>query len=142
MLHHRRQARIIAVQALFQLDVQGHDFLDQLDEFLTENATDPRVIDYARQVVHHTWLERGRYDRLIAQTAHHWQLDRMPTLDLNIMRMAICEMLDRADPPPKVAIDEAIELAKTFGSAESPQFINGILDAILKSELPKAPTQP
>jgi N utilization substance protein B len=66
----------------------------------------------------------------------------MPTLDLNIMRMAICEMLDRADPPPKVAIDEAIELAKTFGSAESPQFINGILDAILKSQLPTAATQP
>lgn len=133
MAHYRRQARILALQALFQLDVQGSDFLDQLDEFLDEASDQPHVREYARQLIQHAWLHRQRYDQLIAATARHWQLDRMPIADRNIMRLAICEMIDRLDPPAKVAINEAIELGKQFGTAESPQFINGILDAILKA---------
>ena len=133
MVHYRREARTLALQALCQLDVQGSDSLDELTEFLNEFSSDPGVILYAGQLVRQTHEHRQRYDALIAGAALHWDIERMPITDRNIMRMALCEMLDRDDPPPKVAIDEAIELAKIFGTAESPQFVNGVLDAVLRS---------
>jgi len=133
VVHHRREARTLALQALCQLDVQGADSLDDLTDFLNESATDPAVILYAGQLVRRTYERRRRYDELIARVALHWEIERMPITDRNIMRMALCEMLDQDEPPAKVAIDEAIELAKIFGTAESPQFVNGVLDAVLRS---------
>lgn len=133
MVHYRREARTLALQALCELDVQGSDSLEQLTEFLNEYSTDPAVILYAGQLVRQTHEHRQRYDELIAGVALHWDVERMPITDRNIMRMALCEMLDRDEPPAKVAIDEAIELAKIFGTADSPQFVNGVLDAVLQS---------
>jgi N utilization substance protein B len=133
VVHHRREARTLALQALCQLDVQGPDSLDELNGFLNEGSSDPSVILYAGQLVRGTHEHRQRYDELIARAALHWDIERMPITDRNIMRMALCEMLDQDEPPAKVAIDEAIELAKIFGTAESPQFINGVLDAVLRS---------
>ena len=133
MVHYRREARTLALQALCQLDVQGADSLDDLTDFLDEGSSDPAVILYAGQLVRQTYEHRRRYDKLIARAALNWDIDRMPITDRNIMRMALCEMLDRDEPPAKVAIDEAIELAKIFGTAESPQFVNGVLDAVLRS---------
>ena len=137
-MHPRREARIIALQALCQFDAQGSDFLDELSAFLAEASNDPQVTDYARQVVHQTWLRRSAYDYMIAQAARDWEIDRMPMVDRNIMRLAVCEMVDRDDPPPKVAINEAIELAKTFSTEESAQFVNGVLDTVLKAHHPKS----
>jgi len=133
VVHYRRKARTLALQALCELDVQGPDSLDELTNFLNEFSTDPAVILYAGQLVRQTHEHRQRYDELIAGAALHWDIARMPITDRNIMRMALCEMLDRDEPPAKVAIDEAIELAKIFGTADSPQFVNGVLDAVLKS---------
>ncbi|HUW81851.1 MAG TPA: transcription antitermination factor NusB [Phycisphaerae bacterium] len=133
MVHYRREARTLALQALCQLDVQGPDSLDELTDFLNEFSSDPAVILYAGQLVRQTHEHRQRYDELIARVALHWDIARMAITDRNIMRMALCEMLDRDEPPAKVAIDEAIELAKIFGTADSPQFVNGVLDAVLRS---------
>jgi len=129
------------LQALFQLDVQGPGFLDELDGFLADQEQPEPVVTRARELVHGTWVQRGRYDRLIRQVSEHWDLDRMAPVDRNIIRLALYELLDCEDPPPKVAIDEAIELAKEFGSAESPGFVNGVLDAIWRRHR-EPPVQP
>ena len=126
----RRQARSLAMQALCQLDVQGDDFLNELPGFLADFADEPATIEYARELTRHTWHQKDYFDSLIAAAAKHWDIGRMPPPDRNIMRVALCEMFRPGDPPAKVAIHEAIELGKQFGTAETPAFVNGILDAI------------
>ena len=127
------------MQALFQMDVQGDAFEPDLDRFLEARAEDPAVIDYARRLVLGAWAEKARFDRDMAAAAEHWSVDRMPGVDRNIIRVALYEMLVCAEPPVKVAINEAIEIAKEFGARESPQFVNGLLDAILRSERESRP---
>lgn len=125
----RRQARILAMQALCQLDVLAEDFIPQLDGFLTDESSDPAVRGYARDLVRDAWQDRQSLDRAIQDVAEHWDLNRMAPVDRNIMRVAVCELLHRPDIPRRVAINEAVEIGKIFGTAESPAFINGILDA-------------
>ncbi len=134
----RELARILTIQSLTQLDVQGDDFLSDLDEFITETSAPPTSKDLARQLTKLTWENRKSCDELIARTVKHWQLSRITLTDRAILRLAIAEMLYRPDVPMKVVIDQAIELAKKFSTAESPQFINGVLDAIAK-EIRKSP---
>ena len=122
------------MQALFQMDVQGDAFEPDLDRFLEARADDPAVRKYARRLVTGAQAEKARFERHMTSAAEHWLVDRMPGVDRNIIRVALYEMLVCADPPAKVAINEAIEIAKEFGARESPQFINGMLDAILRSE--------
>jgi N utilization substance protein B len=83
-----------------------------------------------------TKQHQGKTDQLITQYAEHWDLDRMAVVDRNILRLAVHELLWQPDVPPKVAINEAIELAKKFGTADSSRFINGLLDRILKEHRP------
>ncbi len=119
------------MQSLCQLEVQAEDFLPQLDEFLADESPDAAVRDYARGLVYDTWEKRSTFDKLIGQVAEHWDLKRMATVDRNAIRVAICEMLHRSEVPPRVALTEAMEIGKTFGTKESSAFINGILDAIM-----------
>ena len=127
----RRKARILAVQALFQLDAQGDDFLDQLDGFLSEASQDTAVIGYAAHLARGAWAARTRLDDLIGQASLHWHLDRIAPVDRSILRMAAFELLS-PDPPPAVVIDEAIELARKFSGQDSPKFVNGVLDEVRK----------
>ena len=127
------------MQALFQMDVQGDAFEPDLDGFLEARADDPAVRKYAQRLVTGAYAEKARFDRYMTSTAEHWSVDRMPGVDRNIIRVALYEMLVCADLPAKVAINEAIEIAKEFGARESPQFINGMLDAILRSERESPP---
>jgi N utilization substance protein B len=126
----RREARILAMQALFQLDAQGGDFLDQLPGFLSESTDDREVIEYADLLVRGAWSRRGRIDELIGQMSENWSVDRMPGVDRSILRLAAFELMQADEPPPAVVINEAIELGKLFGGAETPHFINGVLDAV------------
>ena len=137
--HPRRQARILAMQALYQMDVQGEAFAPDLDGFLESRTENPSVIDYARRLVTGAWAEKARFDRDMTAAARHWSVDRMPGVDRNIIRVALYEMRVCTEPPAKVAINEAIEIAKEFGARESPQFVNGILDAILRSDRESPP---
>jgi len=141
----REKGRQIALQALFQLDVRGQEFEADLVEFLRSSTTDPEVYFFARRLAEGAWGWRAEADRLINQAAEHWQVDRMATLDRNILRLATYEICQCPDTPDRVALDQAIELAKRFGSAESGAFVNGILDRILhtlKPETAKDLTRP
>ena len=120
------------MQVLCQLEVLGEDFLPQLDDFLADESRDRSVRDYARRLVLETWQRRESLDDCIQGVAEHWELKRMATVDRNVMRVAVCEMLHRPDVPPHAAINEAVEIGKTFGTADSGAFVNGILDAVLR----------
>jgi len=118
------------MQALFQLDAQGDDFLNQLGGFLSDSSDDPEVVDYAERLARGAWERRDRIDEWIRQVSQHWSIDRMPGVDRSILRLAVFEMMEAADAPAPVVINEAIELGKAFGEAETPPFINGVLDAV------------
>jgi N utilization substance protein B len=127
----RRQARILAMQALCQLEVLGDDLLGQLDEFLADEGATAAVQDYARGLVKHVWSNLAAMDDRIQSSAQHWDVKRMYSIDRNILRVAVCELVQSPELSPKVVINEAIEIAKQFGVADSPGFVNGLLDAIV-----------
>ena len=87
---------------------------------------------YADEILHKYFERREDVDRLIEKFSENWTLSRMAVIDRNLLRMAVCEILFCRDTPPKVVIDEAVEIAKKYGSADSPNFINGILDRVMK----------
>ena len=118
------------MQALYQLDCQGESYLDEVSAFLRDRCDDPAVAVHARKLVIGVWDRKAQFDALLEQKSVSWSLERMPAVDRNIMRVALFEMLACDDVPDKVAINEAIEIAKEFGAKESPAFINGILDVI------------
>jgi transcription antitermination factor NusB len=128
----REQARQIALQALYQLDVRKEDVGSDIVDFLRESTQEPEVYFFARRLVEGAWGWRIEADRLISEAAENWRLERMATLDRNILRLAAYEISQCPDIPPRVAIDQAIELAKRFSAAESGGFVNGILDRILR----------
>jgi len=130
----RRQARILAMQALCQWEVQQDESPEALAEFLSaavDCEASPDSIAYATDLVKGFWTHRQAIDELITSATKKWELSRISPVERNVMRVSICEMLeDKA--PPKVALNEAIEIARDYGGADSPRFINGILDVILK----------
>ncbi len=121
------------MQVLFQLDYQGDDVLPTVHGFLREQCDEPDIVDHARRLMEGVRSRRDALDARIDAAAQHWSLERMSGVDRNIMRVALFEMLECNDPPPKVALNEAIEIAKQFGTKESPQFVNGMLDAVWKT---------
>jgi N utilization substance protein B len=118
------------MQALFQLDAQGDGFLGELGEFFSDSSNDSGVIERAEHLTRGAWADKARIDEWIAQASEHWSIGRMAPVDRSILRLAVFEMTGQGATPVVVAIDEAIEIAKEFGEAESPQFINGLLDAV------------
>ncbi len=129
----RRRARILAMQALCVHEALPDDFPPQLDAFLADDDPPTAVQDYARGLVRDAWDHAAAIDKRLQGAADNWDIARMAIVDRNILRVAVCELLHRPDVPPKAVIDEAIEIAKTFGAADSGAFINGILDAVLSS---------
>jgi len=134
----REQGRVLAVQALYQWDLRSQEFDNQVDEFLSTSTNDPEVYFFARELTLGAWAFREQADGWIRKAAAHWEVDRMAAVDRNILRLGIYEMLGRDDIPPRVAIDQAIELAKRFGAAESGAFVNGILDHVLREAKPES----
>jgi N utilization substance protein B len=154
----RRTAREMAVQMLYQSDLGGsllaHVFTTfDLAEYLAREAPPKRkgaptpderteadrnrkrvdeAFEYAKQLVQGTVDHREKIDDLIRSQADNWRLERMPPVDRNILRLAIYEMMFEKDTPKLVVLDEAIELAKKFGSEQSGRFVNGLLDGLLK----------
>ena len=133
----RRKGREVALQFLYQLDLHGAgDPKPHEDEFWERHPVDPDTRSFAEGLVRGSKQHQSKTDQLITQYAEHWDLERMAVVDRNILRLAVHELLWQPDVPPKVAINEAIELAKKFGTAESSRFINGLLDRILKEHRP------
>jgi transcription antitermination factor NusB len=133
----RRRARELALQVLFHMEYNPGDPGESFER-VCESFGPPRdVRAYSREVVVGVWENKGTLDRLIRGSSKNWRVERMSRVDRNILRMAIYEVLYRKDVPPKVSIDEAVELGKQYGTEESGAFINGILDHIynqLKAE--------
>lgn len=135
----RRKARELALQFLYQLDQTGIDDPALHEgEFWGRHPVDEDTRRFAEAVVRGTKQNQPKIDQLIAQCTEHWEIERMAVVDRNILRLAVYELLWHADVPPKVAINEAIEIAKKFGTAESSRFINGVLDRIYKELRPAA----
>jgi len=155
----RRMAREMAVQMLYQSDLGGstlsHIFTSfDLSEYLAREAAEEKkrgipspeeraeqsrrrlrvdeAFDYAQALVRGTVEGQEKIDELIRGQADNWRLERMPPVDRNILRLAVYEMLHEQETPKLVVLDEAIELAKKFGSEQSGRFVNGLLDGLLK----------
>ena len=128
----RTRARELAMQGLYQLDAQGPELLERLGEFFIENDPDDFVrklaLDWSRGV----WENLARCDELIVASTIKWGLSRLSFVDKSILRLSVYQLKFCPDIPPKVVINEAIELAKKFSTAQSPAFVNGVLDAVLK----------
>ncbi|HVX85757.1 MAG TPA: transcription antitermination factor NusB [Phycisphaerae bacterium] len=136
MIHERSTARRIALQGLYQLDVQGEPFLiDGLQAFVSEATDDPRIREIAYFMAKSAWMYHPTADEWIGRIAAKWPVYRMATVDRNILRLAAWELVNYTQTPPKVVLDEAITMGKEFSTAESGNFINGILDAMLKEHV-------
>jgi N utilization substance protein B len=133
----------MAVQMLFQSDLGGSPLPQIFNSFDPAAQPDEQqkraagghlaaAYDYGKALVTGTLEHRDEIDELIREQAEHWRLERMPVVDRNILRLAIYEFLYETDVPKLVVLDEAIELAKRFGSEQSSKFVNGLLDGLLK----------
>lgn len=126
----RRQARILALQSLYEIDVVGHDPNRVLHERHEAKPLPEEGESFARRLVTGVLQYRGQLDAIISRVAPEWPLDQVSPVDRNIMRLAVYEMIVEQDTPYKVVINEAVELAKSFGSDSSSRFINGALGTI------------
>jgi len=134
----RRQSRELALQILFQKEFMAGSNTDELfDVFQQHFSLDKSLVGYSKDLVHRVLNSQESIDAVIQKYSTNWNIKRLSLIDLNILRIAVCEMLHSGDDvtPPKVATDEAIEIAKKYSSLEAPAFINGILDQILNKEL-------
>ena len=120
------------MQGLYQLDVQGHDLLERLAEFFIENDPDDFVRKLASDWTKGTWENLTQCDELIVASTIKWEFSRLSPVDKSILRLAVYQLKFCPNIPPRVVINEAIELAKKFSTAQSSAFVNGVLDAVLK----------
>jgi N utilization substance protein B len=129
----RHLSRTIAMQSLYEWDFhQNQDIVEIADRVMAPVKKDVDV-DYVHRVVEGTIEHRDEIDRLIAEAAPEWPLDQISIIDKSILRLAAYELLKDQDIPPKVAINEAVEIAKTFGGENSSKFINGVLGTLYRN---------
>ncbi len=129
----RRRARMVALQALFEVDSVGHQPGVVIQERLLENPLPDKAASFMRRLVTGTLAGLERYDRIIARYAPEWPVEQIPIVDRNILRMALYE-LENENTPVKVVINEAVEVAKTYGGDNSPRFVNGVLGSVVRNE--------
>jgi transcription antitermination protein NusB len=125
--HIRRQARINALQVLYELDTTHHTAGEALAHRLEDAPLPPENEAFLRQLVSGVVRNRDRLDMLIQQYAPAWPVAQIAVVDRNVLRMALFELSSATDTPPKVAINEAVDIAKIFGSDSSSRFVNGVL---------------
>jgi N utilization substance protein B len=128
----RRKARELALQMLYQRDLSGNSADAIIGTFEDLQKSKANTREFATRIFRGTLDHLGQIDEMIVAQADNWRLERMAVVDRNIIRMSVYEFLHEEDTPKLVIIDEAIEIAKKFGTQKSSQFINGILDGILK----------
>lgn len=134
----RRSSRELALQVLFQ-----HEFMNQAspDELLNlyqqHLSLGGEVVEYTKNLVNSVMTYQEKIDELVQKYSVNWNIKRLSLVDLNILRIAVCEMIYMQDDsvPPKAVINEALEIAKKYSSLEAPSFVNGILDQILNKEI-------
>ena len=130
----RTRARGIALQALYEIDLAGHLPGVVLEERIQENELDGELAEFTRQIVVGVTPLFEILDHFIAEHAPEWPLEQVATIDRNILRMALWEFAVYSETPIKVAINEAVELSKTYGSDSTPRFVNGVLGSLAARE--------
>ncbi len=138
----RTRSREFALQILYQADIRHEDIKSILSDFWKSQSQsseelEPSIMEFAENLAQGTQENIKQIDTTISSYAQNWQLERMAVIDRNIMRMSCYELLFLDDVPPKVSINEAVDLAKKYGDLESGKFVNGILDKINKKEISK-----
>lgn len=128
----RTKARELAMQALCQLDVQGGDVLPWLGRFFREQTDDSMTIQLAEDWTRGTWQNQSSCDEHLGASAAKWKLSRMSQVDRSILRLSVYQLQFCLDIPGKVIVNEAIELAKKYSTEQSPRFVNGVLDTLLR----------
>jgi transcription antitermination factor NusB len=129
----RTRARELAMQALYQLDVQGATLLPRLmAEFFREVESDEQTRKLAWEWTSGTWAQVAECDEIITGSTIRWQFSRLSPVDKSILRLSVYQLKSCPEIPPKVVINEAIELAKKYSTEKSGPFVNGVLDAVLK----------
>jgi len=130
----RSKAREVALCLLYQVEVTKPDPHQVIQDYLDNNPSKQEIADFLFILVEGVLKNLELIDSLVKRHAKNWKIGRMAVVDRNILRIACFELTFLDDIPPKVSINEAIELAKRFGDIDSPRFINGVLDKIYKSE--------
>jgi N utilization substance protein B len=126
----RTRARSVALQALYEIDVAGHAPGEVLEERIRESSLEPALSDFVRQIVLGVAPMFDSLDQFIAEHAPEWPLNQVAFIDRNILRIALWEFAVYGKTPVKVAINEAVELAKAYGSDSTPRFVNGVLGSL------------
>lgn len=140
----RTRARSLALQVLYEVDLANHPPADVFRSRLEESPLSNELSDFARQIIFGVLPLTNNLDHLIAKYAPEWPLDQIAAIDRNILRIALWEFAVLQETPIKVAINEAVELAKLFGSDSAPRFVNGVLGALadhqheIQQAIPKA----
>jgi transcription antitermination factor NusB len=134
-IRRRTRAREIALQVLFQYDLRGAAYGDEVGKTAAQLCADecegePQVLEFARRIVEGTLEHRDEIDQRLQAVTRNWDLRRMANVDRNVLRFTMYELMHCSDVPPKVAINEAIDIAKKYSTANSGGFVNGILDRI------------
>ncbi len=122
--------RELALKALYRIDICGGATNEELAVMFSNFQVDDRVRRFATQLIEGVRRDQRELDKHIADALEHWSVKRLLRVDHNVMRLAVWELLNLADVPARVTIDEAIELAKTYGEQDSGRFVNGVLDHI------------
>jgi len=133
----RRRARALVLQTLYELDFTNHDPQTALNERFTERPIPEAGQKFARSFVRGVHSYRSYLDSVVEDLAPEWPIDQIAAVDRNVLRMAVYELLFEPQTPPKVAINEAVELAKLFGSESSPRFVNGVLGSLVARDRAK-----
>ncbi len=130
----RTRARGIALQALYEIDLVDHSPVPVLQERLEEEKLSDDLAEFSRQILFGILPMRKKLDQVIARYAPEWPLDQIAPIDRNILRIAAWEFTVQRKTPVKVAINEAVELAKEYGSDSAPRFVNGVLGSLAEHQ--------
>ena len=128
----RRTARELALKFLYQTEFNSNSPDSELNSFCDRANVSEEVQNFTQALIKNILFHKKEVDELLEKISANWAPDRMAVIDKNILRLGICELLFDPTTPPKVVINEAVEIAKKFGTEESPEFINGILDKVFK----------
>ena len=126
----RRRARRVTLETLYEYDIVSHDPAEVLEQRLEASPMERAGVEFAQQLIHGVIAYQEQMDTLIARFAPEWPLEQMAVIDRNVLRIAIYEFLVTDETPVKVAINEAVERAKVYGSDSAPRFINGVLGTL------------
>jgi N utilization substance protein B len=133
MMTRRSRAREVALQLLYQRDLNPCAARPDIEQFVRDRLHDAALEPFALQLYDGVLAHQEEIDRRLSEAAANWRLPRMAVVDRNVLRLGSFELLFMPETPPGVALDEAIELARRFGSADSPAFVNGVLDQLRKT---------